>query len=295
MEGELHLHENSPKVHVVATRDPVPVFGAGTEVSVGDRAYLVHDYLVAEEFAASGGAVYRQARVTPVGEGSSAFAWFRQVDDRDGTGAGRALADEHALLCDHFVDAVRQFHRDDRTTTLVTYWPGERSGRPSDSLHQLLDAGGDHGQTARWCTGLAGLCETLGTLHDRELAHRALSPAALIARDDGRLVLRDLGLAAHAAVPGEHPGEYQAPEQRRRGPSRPGPWTDVRQVAAIAHLVLTGRVPHSTAPPPLRRWEPAVPEEVATVVDAALAAEITTRPGIRSLGAALGRTRHHFD
>jgi hypothetical protein len=295
--GDVHVHENSPKMHVVTVRDAVPKFGVGTEVSVGDFTHVVHDHLVAEDFAAGGGVVHRRARVSSVRGRSSEFGWFRQVDDRDGTGAGRTLAEEHALLCEYSPDAPLQFHRDDRITTLVTRWPRERRGRPSDSLHQLLDDGGgrDHGQTSRWCTGLAGLCDSLGALHDRGLAHRALSPAALIARDDGRLVLRDLGLAVQAGRPGENLGEYQAPEQRRRGAPGPGAWTDVHQVAAIAHLVLTGRVPRPAAPPPLRRWEPGVPEETATVVDAALASDPAIRPDIRSLGAALRLARHHID
>lgn len=297
VDGDVHLHENSPKVHVVTSRDPAPVFGAGAKVSVDGITYVVHDHLVAEDFAADGGAVHRRARVSSVRGRSSEFGWFRQVDDRDAVGAGRMLADEHALLCEYFPEASLQFHSDDRTTTLVTRWPGERSGRPSDSLHQLLGdgPGRDHSQASRWCTGLAGLCDSLGALHDRLLAHRALSPVALIARDDGRIVLRDLGLAAQAGRPGENPGEYQTPEQRRRGASGPGPWTDVHQVAAIAHLVLTGRVPHPTAPPPLRRWEPVVPEEIATVVDAALTSDPAGRPDIRSLGAALRLAQHHID
>jgi hypothetical protein len=67
----------------------------------------------------------------------------------------------------------------------------------------------------------------------------------------------------------------------------------VHQVAAIAHLVLTGRVPPFTAPPPVRSWEPAVPGEVAVVVDAALAPDPAIRPDIRTLGAALRLTQHH--
>ncbi len=291
LEGAVHVHENSPKVHVVTAREAAPLFGAGAEISVGNRAYVMHDHLLAEEFATTGGAVYRRARVSAVGGPSSVFGWFRQVHDRDGTGAGRALAAEHALLGEFAPGTALQFHQDDRATTLVTRWPSERSGRPSDSLHHVLGAG----HLSRWCTGLAGLCETVAALHDQGYAHRALSPDALIACDDGRIVLRDFGLAAEAGRVGEHRGEYQAPEQRRRGAARPGPWTDVYQLAAIAHLVLTGRVPHPTAPPPLRTWTPAVPGEIATVVDAALAADPVARPDIPSLAGALRSAEHHFD
>lgn len=282
VEGNVHLHQDAPRVHVVAAAAPAPVFGAGARVSVGGREYVVHDHLVEEFSSADGGVLYRQARVS---SSTRSPGWLRQVDDRDGTGAGRALADEHALLGAPDLPTAHQFHRDDRVTTLVTSWPRERSGRPSESLHQLLDDGPAGDRANRLCTGLAGLCDTLAALHDRGHTHRALSPAALVARDDGRLVPRDLGLAAHAVRRGEHPGHYQAPEQRGRG--TPGPWTDVHQVAAIAHRILTGRPPRPAGPPPVRAWEPAVPEALAVAVDAALAPDPAARPGIRSLGTAL--------
>lgn len=284
LDGDVHLHQDAPAMHVVATREPAPAFRPGARVVVGDRDYLVHDHLVVETCTADGGARYRQARVSARGP---ALGWLRQVDDQDGTGAGSALVTEHALLGEQVVDlpAVLHFHREDRTTTLVTSWPRERSGRPSDSLHQLLDDGPAQDHAGRLCDGLAGLCDILGALHDRGLAHRALSPSALLARDDGRLVPLDLGLAAHTARRGEHPGGYQAPEQRKRG--TPGPWTDVHQVGAIAHRILTGRPPSPAAPPPVRAWEPAIPEPLAIAIDAALATDPSRRPDIRSLGAAL--------
>jgi hypothetical protein len=284
LDGDVHVHHDAPTMHVVTTRWSTPAFGPGARIAVGDHDYLVHDHLVAEGVTDDGRARCRTARVSSRGE---TLGWLRQVDDRAGTGAGRALADEHALLKQHVADLhdVLQFHCDDRSTTLVTVWPRERSGRPSDSLHELLDNGRASDGAGRLCAGLAGLCDLLGALHDRGLAHRALCPAALLARDDGRLVPLDLGLAVHAARNGEHQGGYQAPEQSRRG--TPGPWTDVHQVGAIAHRVLTGRLPNPTAPPPVRAWEPAITESTAATIDAALAGEPTARPDIRALGAAL--------
>lgn len=289
VDGDVNVHHGLPVVHVVAAGPPVAVFGAGAELSVGGRTYLVHDHLV-DETRATDGAVHRQARVRSA---NGQLGWLRQVDDRDGTGAGRPLAAEHALLRERGGDlpTVHQFHEDHRTTSLVTSWPRERSGRPSDSLHQLLDDGPvvDTAWASRWFAGLAALCATLGELHDRNLSHRALAPETLIARDDGRLALRDLGLAAQRSRPGENTGPYRAPEQHRRGASAPGPGTDAYQVAAIAYRIVTGSVPGS-APPPLRTWHRAVSE----VVDAALEPDAGERPGILSLGDALRDAGHHI-
>jgi hypothetical protein len=285
--GDVNVHHNSPVMHVVAGAPAAAGFGAGARLSIGDRDYLVDDHPVAE-VPAGDGSVHRQARVRSAGD----LGWLRQVDDRDGTGAGRDLAAEHALLTrERIADlpTVRQFHDDHRVTSLVVSWPRERSGRPCDSL--LLDDGPavDAAWISRWFAGLATLCATLGELHDRDLSHRALAPGTLIARDDGRLVLRDLGLAARRGRPGENSGPYRAPEQHRRGPAGPGPGTDVYQVAAIAYRIVSGSAP-GAIPPPLRTWHPAIP----AVIDAALAPDVTARPGIESLGAALRDAGHHI-
>ena len=152
------------------------------------------------------------------------------------------------------------------------------SAAPMDSWHIF-----------RLLTGLGGLCGTLATLHDHGAAHRALTPDAIIVRDDGRYALRDLGLAARAQEPGEGPAPYQAPEQQRRGAGRPGPGTDVYQLAAIAYHLITGYPPHPRHPLPLASRGPGsqgrdVPQRLGRAVDAALAAESGRRPGMRELG-----------
>lgn len=287
--GDVNVHHGSPVMHVVEGGEPVAGFGPGAQLSIDGRDYVVHDHLAAETRAADG-AVHRQARVSSAGD----LGWLRQVDDRAGTGAGRVLAAEHALLTGERIanlPTVRRFHGGHRVTSLVVSWPRERSRRPSDSLHHLLDDGPevDAARVSRWFGGLAFLCTTLGDLHDRDLSHRALAPDTLIARDDGRLVLRDLGLAARPGRPGENSGPYRASEQHRRGPTRPGPGTDVYQVAAIAYRIVSGSVP-GAMPPPGRTWHPAMP----AVIDAALVPDAAARPSIESLGAALRDAGQHI-
>ncbi|MDQ3577710.1 MAG: serine/threonine-protein kinase, partial [Actinomycetota bacterium] len=213
--GGLHMYHDPVRVHVVvpAADEARRSFGGGARWEVDDRVYLLHDHLAEENFSAEGATVRRQARVAVLGDPHSRLGWFRQVEDRHGTGAGRVLADERDLLADAVenIPGIVQFHQDDRTSTLVTTWPRERSGRPCDSLDVLLDdrLTPDSGQLHRWCDGLAGLCEALGALHDRGITHRGLSPTAIVACDDGRFLLRDLGLAAHGIRIGEHRGDYQ--------------------------------------------------------------------------------------
>ncbi|GAB7040100.1 MULTISPECIES: protein kinase family protein [Catenuloplanes] len=82
--------------------------------------------------------------------------------------------------------------------------------------------------------GLPALCAVLDALHARGLAHRALRADALLYTVDGRIVPRDLGRAAFAAVPGDEPG----------------PAADVRDLAALIYEAVTGLRPGNPAIPP---------------------------------------------
>jgi hypothetical protein len=170
--------------------------------------------------------------------------------------------------------------------TLVTAWPQTRSHRPCDPLDALLPNGPvrDPGVLARTRRALAWLCATLDALHSHRVVHGALTPAGLLMRDDGALLLRDLGRTDPA------PPEYPAPEQLDRAAA--GPWTDVYQVGAIAHHLLTGRRPSPRASLPVQRWEPDIPDDLAEAVDAALVADPAKRPNAAVLGARLRGPAH---
>ncbi|PSL53270.1 hypothetical protein B0I31_10960 [Saccharothrix carnea] len=172
------------------------------------------------------------------------------------------------------------------TTTLVTGWPETRSHRPCDPLDVLLPGGAlrDPGVLARARRALAGLCTTLAALHAHRVVHGGLTPAGLLMLDDGTLQLRDLARIDPAAP------EYPAPEQLARAAA--GPWTDVYQVGAIAHHLLTGRHPSPHAPLPIRRWESDIPTDLAEAIDAALVADPSKRPNAAVLGARLRGPAH---
>ncbi|MGH3926968.1 MAG: hypothetical protein ACRDTT_29555, partial [Pseudonocardiaceae bacterium] len=140
----------------------------------------------------------------------------------------------------------------------------------------------------RLATGLVGLCNSLARLHDQEVAHRYLTPAGIIMLDSCRqLMLRDLGLAAREPEPGEGPVDYQAPEQRRRSYRRPGPCTDVYQLAAVVYHLVAGYPPNIGRVLPLRAYAPDVPEQLSRAVDTALASGPDERSDIRSLASML--------
>jgi hypothetical protein len=295
----LHLHQTTTPVHIVrpTAADPRPGFGVGSVVRVGDRNYLVQDQQVGEEYSPDGAFVYRQARVAVLN--GTELGWFRQIENRQaGPGAGNILAAELAVAKQVGFPPILQFESATSTTlstTLVTAWPREPSGRACDSLDRRLDGTPVLGGRLRGiCTGLLGVCAALERLHALGHAHRALCPRAAIVRDDADWQLRDLGLAAQPARPDEHPGDFQAPEQRRRGARPPGPWTDVHQMAAILHVTLTGRHPHPGAPLPVRAWRADAPAGLAAAVDAGVAPDPARRPDMGTFAGLVRQASRHI-
>ncbi|TQJ87861.1 hypothetical protein [Streptomyces sp. SLBN-31] len=220
------------------------------------------------------------------------FVWLRQVtaayDGPVARAALRALSDEHDLLrrLGRGQDVVHYGRRGD-TATLALAWPvSRRSGTPCESLAVLLGDGSEPlnaWRAHRVVRGLATSSGILGRLHERGRAHRALHPASLVVDDDGRLLPRDLGLAATAPVPGEAPGPYQAPEQRlRRSRSDvAGTATDVYRLGAIVHRLLAGVPPVPGMPSALRALPRPLPG--AEIVEDALAPDPRDRPTPREL------------
>lgn len=253
-------------------------FGAGAEITVGARTYLVQAHLAEEGFSDDGS--YRRARC----QTAYGHVWLRQA-------ATDPLSAEYELLKalrGNGFPHVVQFDVTGRTTTLVTTWPTASSGKPCDGLDAWLGPRHtlDSYRLYRLCGGLAGLATMLGRLHERGVVHRGLTPDGVIELDDGGLVPRDLGLAARSVGRNEHLSAYQAPEQHVRGTGHVGAWTDVYQLAAVAYRVIAGRPVEAVAPLPLTAWAP-VPERLAAVLHAALSADPERRPDTRSFSAAV--------
>lgn len=275
----------------------VPGWSDDEQQRIGDREYLLIEGTLAERRLAGGAARHRQARglqVTPTPRPGAEYVWLRQIVVRPNMASALAeLATERELL--EGLRSVRGFPRlaqyvsDEHLATLVTSWPVSRSThRPCETLEPLAAPGPplDEWRTSKLLRGLAGLTRTLAVLHSRRRTHRHLTPAGLIRLDDDTLVLRDLGLAARDYEPGEGPPDHQAPEQRRRPLARPGPQTDVFQLAAVAYHLLTGQLPSAVNPLPIRHYRPDLSEPVGRAVDAALRPDPAARPGLGVLGAA---------
>jgi serine/threonine-protein kinase len=88
------------------------------------------------------------------------------------------------------------------------------------------------------------LADALGHAHERDVAHRDVSPANVVLTPTGVVKLLDFGVAREAGdaePPAWAPLAYAAPEQRRGEPSGPG--ADVYAVGAILVEMLTGEPP----------------------------------------------------
>lgn len=246
----------------------------GAQVTVGDRDYLLVEGTLAMRPLAGGAARRCEARgiqVSPTPRPGAENVWLRRIEAVSTTAPARSelasLATEWALLGElrsvRGFPGVAAFERDERSATLVTSWPAARSSRlPCETLNPVVTAGRrlDEWRMVKLLTGLNGLCRTLAALHDHGQSHRDLTPASLIRLDNDTLVLRDLGLGGRGYLPGEGPPGYQAPEQRWRSHDRPGPRTDVFQLAAVAYHLLTGQLPAASSPLPLRHYRRDLPE-----------------------------------
>lgn len=296
VDGGLHVEHTTAPVHILRPvgADTGQRFGVGSVVEVDGQRFLVQDHpLTGETVSPDGMTVRRQAPVRRMNR--DGFGWLRQIEDRyAGDAAGRSLVAEHELARKLGFPTVLASDRGG-TTTLVTAWPREPSGRLCDSLDFRLDGTPlPDGRLLGICAGLVGICAFLERLHAAGRAHRALAADVIIVRDDADWQLRDLGLAVEAPRPNETPDDRQAPEQRRRGTIPPGPGTDVYQVAAILYHVLTGRVPDAGTPLPVRAWRSNVPDDLASVVDRALATDPARRPDIRAFADLIDRARQRI-
>jgi hypothetical protein len=261
---------------------------AGAEVWLGTYAFLLRAP-VEEHTAADRSWIWREATADAVGA-AGVRVRLRQVVLRRLSRRGAQLRDGLGVQADllSIVDDDSGLprpvgrHDDGGRTTLVTALPASPSWRDGFGPAARRCGPLDRLTAAAALAAAEPLCAALGELHRHGHAHRALHPDAVLLLDRYRRgALRDLGLAGFRPVAGEGPDTYRAPEQYRDpdGDRRPGPATDVYQLAALIYHTVTGRRPGPAPNPPVRAALAGFPAAADDVIGAALAAEPRLRPG----------------
>ncbi len=133
------------------------------------------------------------------------------------------------------------------------------------------------------------LCDVLSYLHAQQppIIFRDLKPTNVMIRTDGRLFLIDFGIARHFKEGQQQdtvllgsPG-YAPPEQH--GSAQTSPRSDLYALGATMHCCLTGRDPFNFPQrfvfPPVRQYNPLVPEELDGLIQHMLALDERQRPG----------------
>jgi VCBS repeat-containing protein len=159
------------------------------------------------------------------------------------------------------------------------------------TVHQHLAAQPDGWMDLERASGIIQeVANGLREVHAEGYLHRDIKPSNIYLTQDGRPILIDFG-AARVAL-GEHsqnlsvlvtPGYAPYEQYRVRGDQ--GPHTDVYSCAATLYRMVTGTVPEPASErivddklKPPRALNPAVPPELSTVIEEAMAVQGENRP-----------------
>ncbi len=150
------------------------------------------------------------------------------------------------------------------------------------SLAALVAARGalDPGEAVTLLTPLAGV---LAHVHAQGVAHGDVSPGNVLFGQDGRPLLCDLGVLRLVGLEAREQGTPGFSDDMGEGAA-----ADVFGLGAVAWFALTGRPPQAAAVrPPLLALNPAIPAELAAVVERCLVADPTKRPDANDLAVAV--------
>ncbi|MDF1604263.1 serine/threonine-protein kinase [Nocardioides sp. YIM 152315] len=249
-----------------------------------------------------------------IGAGAFATVWLAYDEQLDSPVAIKVLADnwtEDQAVRQRFLEEGRFLRRVESPYVVTVYDAGEiDDGRPylvmsyadQGTLADRLEIDGLTPAQALEVVRQVGA--GLQTLHERGVLHRDLKPANVLFRGvDGqvRAMVADLGLGKSMEVSSRltviaGTPSFVSPEQAQGEPLDPR--SDLFSLAALTHLLLSGRAAFSHAslaaaaepgpPPPLSTPGRAFSEEVSAVVARGLAADREDRwPDVASYVAAL--------
>jgi serine/threonine protein kinase len=141
----------------------------------------------------------------------------------------------------------------------------------------------DFAKALRW---FEQACEGLSAIHRAGAVHRDIKPSNLLLRNDGQLLIADLGVAKRLnegetgmTCTGQLPGTYwyMAPEQHY-APDLVDQRTDIYSLGLTFWELLTGFRPNGVDPQPPSKANPSVPAEFDEILRTMLASRIDDRP-----------------
>lgn len=267
---------------VVSPTLPAETWAPGACVTVADAQWMLTPSHWEERLVGDGAATLFACRVLDLGLNS--YGWLRRVRvDHDAPNGYRALSAlrTERLLADQLValpaaPKVRAWEESERAAVLVYSWPVE-NGALWEPLSVCVD---DASALAPWefshvLSAVPRLCDVLTKLHELGHAHLRISAHSILL-NSGLAMFRDLGAAVAADLTRGEPMRYRPPELGRAA-GRPGPGTDVYQLAALLYDLACGTPPDRRDPVPIHTFAPGVPEELGAAVDQSLSCPAAER------------------
>ena len=156
-----------------------------------------------------------------------------------------------------FINEARLLARFDHPSLVKVhrFWEANGTAYMAMPFHEgqtLTQALRDKGAppTEQWLKELlAPLLDVLQVIHAQDCFHLDIAPDNILLLKDGRPVLLDFGAARHVISDARNPGGtlkagYAPIEQYARDATvRPGAWTDIYALAAVARYAIMGEVP----------------------------------------------------
>jgi hypothetical protein len=286
-----------PKIRIGPAAPDRYSWRGGSEVACGSMTYLVHDPV---ETVSADDRSWTIMQASARGlDAHARRVWLRGLLTESGSPAANQMVEGLNAQASYLNGRARRSglpelisrHQDGKLRIVVL------GGSTGSSWREMFGAGQpplDPFMVPLALDVLAGIAEALVELHRTGHAHRALDGESIRVTATGRRgVLRDIGLAWWPRLSGEG-GQYRAPEQQSMSRGRPGPATDIFQLAALLQQSCAGFKPSAGRAIPLKTILPAFPEQLDKLLVQALDPDPVRRPNTATFAAGLRQGRRHF-